>query len=89
MIIILQGLHETLEGSNLDPKEVQRAKQGQKDDFPNGIEECGTDALRFALVSYTSQASHCSQSYGLLQDCLTVSCKAHVWHHAMSIPYLR
>jgi valyl-tRNA synthetase len=28
---------------------------GQKADFPDGIEECGTDALRFALVAYTSQ----------------------------------
>lgn len=28
---------------------------GQQADFPNGIAECGTDALRFALVAYTSQ----------------------------------
>ena len=28
---------------------------GQAADFPDGIEECGTDALRFALVSYTAQ----------------------------------
>ena len=55
--MILQGLHGTLEGSNLDAREIKRAQEGQKADFPNGIEECGTDALRFALVSYTSQAS--------------------------------
>lgn len=41
--------------SNLDEKEIERAKQGQKQDFPNGIPECGTDALRFALCSYMSQ----------------------------------
>jgi hypothetical protein len=41
---------------NLDAKEADRAKSGQQDDFPDGIEECGTDALRFALVSYTTQA---------------------------------
>ena len=41
---------------NLDPKEVAKAKDGQKADFPDGIEECGTDALRFALVAYTTQA---------------------------------
>jgi valyl-tRNA synthetase len=30
----------------------------QKTDFPEGIEECGTDALRFALVAYTTQVRH-------------------------------
>ncbi|KAG2489910.1 hypothetical protein HYH03_011547 [Edaphochlamys debaryana] len=54
--ISLQGLHGTLEGGNLDPKEIERAKSGQKADFPDGIEECGTDALRFALAAYTAQA---------------------------------
>jgi len=29
----------------------------QKQDYPNGIPECGTDALRFALIAYTSQGS--------------------------------
>lgn len=42
-------------GGNLDPKEVEKAKRGQKEDFPNGIDECGADALRFALAAYTSQ----------------------------------
>lgn len=53
--ISLEGLHQTLLGGNLDEKEIERAKAGQKADFPDGIEECGADALRFALVSYTSQ----------------------------------
>jgi valyl-tRNA synthetase len=53
--ISLEGLHKTLMGGNLDPKEVEKAKQGQSADYPEGIEECGTDALRFALVAYTSQ----------------------------------
>ena len=43
---------------NLDPKEVKRAIETQKTDFPDGIEECGTDALRFALVAYTTQAQN-------------------------------
>jgi hypothetical protein len=30
----------------------------QRTDFPEGIEECGTDALRFALVAYTTQVRH-------------------------------
>ncbi|EFN58150.1 hypothetical protein CHLNCDRAFT_141931 [Chlorella variabilis] len=53
--ITLDGLHQTLLGGNLDPKEVEKAASGQRADFPDGIEECGTDALRFALVAYTSQ----------------------------------
>ncbi|KAL8562374.1 hypothetical protein ACOMHN_066088 [Nucella lapillus] len=53
--INLKDLHETLQGYNLDEKEFKKAIEGQKQDYPQGIPECGTDALRFALVSYTSQ----------------------------------
>lgn len=35
--------------------EIDRAIKGQKADFPNGIPECGTDALRYGLLSYTVQ----------------------------------
>lgn len=51
----MQGLHDTLTTGNLSSAEVAKATKGQKVDFPDGIEECGTDALRFALVAYTSQ----------------------------------
>lgn len=51
----MQGLHDTLTTGNLSSAEVEKASKGQKEDFPDGIEECGTDALRFALVAYTSQ----------------------------------
>ncbi|XP_021909857.1 valine--tRNA ligase, mitochondrial 1 isoform X2 [Carica papaya] len=54
--ITLEGLHKRLEEGNLDPKELVVAKEGQVKDFPNGIAECGADALRFALVSYTAQS---------------------------------
>jgi len=53
--ITLEELGKTLEGGNLDPKEVEKAKAGQKSDYPQGIPECGTDALRFALCAYTAQ----------------------------------
>ncbi|XP_041068393.1 valine--tRNA ligase [Carcharodon carcharias] len=53
--ITLEGLHAQLLDSNLDPVEIERAKAGQKSDYPVGIPECGTDALRFALCAYTSQ----------------------------------
>lgn len=57
--ITLEDLHKRLEDGNLDPKELVTAKAGQAKDFPNGITECGADALRFALVSYTAQVCSC------------------------------
>lgn len=54
--ITLEGLHKRLEQGNLDRNELDIAKAGQVKDFPNGIAECGTDALRFSLVAYTAQA---------------------------------
>ncbi|XP_031849268.2 valyl-tRNA synthetase [Nomia melanderi] len=53
--ISLEDLHKQLMDSNLDPKELKRAMEGQKRDYPQGIPECGTDALRFALCAYTTQ----------------------------------
>ncbi|XP_076670453.1 valyl-tRNA synthetase isoform X1 [Andrena cerasifolii] len=53
--ITLEDLHKQLSDSNLDPKELKRAIEGQKRDYPQGIPECGTDALRFALCAYTMQ----------------------------------
>lgn len=50
--ITLDGLHQQLIAGNLDPSEVEKAKRGQSEDFPNGIPECGIDALRFALCSF-------------------------------------
>ncbi|KAL7003273.1 Valine--tRNA ligase, mitochondrial 1 [Sarracenia purpurea var. burkii] len=54
--ITIEGLQKRLEEGNLDPTELEVAKDGQRKDFPNGIPECGADALRFALVSYTAQS---------------------------------
>ncbi|KAJ3340349.1 hypothetical protein HDU83_007111, partial [Entophlyctis luteolus] len=52
--ISLADLQKRLEVGNLDPREVEKAKEGQKRDFPNGIPQCGTDALRFTLLNYSS-----------------------------------
>lgn len=52
--IILEDLHKQLYDSNLDPNEIEKAKAGQKQDYPGGIPECGTDALRFALCAMCS-----------------------------------
>ncbi|KAH0548688.1 valine--tRNA ligase isoform X2 [Cotesia glomerata] len=53
--ITLEELDQQLKESNLDPRELKHAIEGQKRDYPQGIPECGTDALRFALCAYTSQ----------------------------------
>jgi valyl-tRNA synthetase len=52
--IPLQGLHNKLLVGNLNPNEVEKATKYQKTAFPDGIPQCGTDALRFSLVSYTT-----------------------------------
>jgi valyl-tRNA synthetase len=52
--ISLQGLNDQLTQGNLDPKEINKAKANQKTSYPNGIPQCGTDALRFALCAYTT-----------------------------------
>ena len=51
----LKVLFEKLDNGNLPPKEIEKAKKGQAADFPDGIPECGADALRFGLCAYTSQ----------------------------------
>ncbi|KAF8152335.1 tRNA synthetases class I-domain-containing protein [Crassisporium funariophilum] len=49
----LEDLHRKLEEGNLDEREIAKARAGQKKDFPKGIPQCGTDALRFALCAYS------------------------------------
>ncbi|XP_018335932.1 valine--tRNA ligase [Agrilus planipennis] len=49
--VSLEELHQQLLDGNLDTKEIEKAKAGQKQDYPEGIPECGTDALRFALCA--------------------------------------
>lgn len=51
----LQSLQDRLGGGNLPPKEVVRAKKNNELEFPDGIPECGSDALRFGLLAYTVQ----------------------------------
>ncbi|XP_023604357.1 valine--tRNA ligase, mitochondrial isoform X14 [Myotis lucifugus] len=52
----LQVLQEKLRDGNLDPTELAIAAAAQRKDFPHGIPECGTDALRFALCSHGALA---------------------------------
>ena len=61
--IDLQALHDKLKVGNLDPKEIANATKFQKSSFPNGIPECGADALRFSLVAYTTGGKRLSFAY--------------------------
>merc|ERR1719387_448960 len=53
--ISLKDLSEKLKQGNLAQKEIEKAQKGQAEDFPNGIPQCGGDALRFGLLAYTLQ----------------------------------
>ncbi|BHF80648.1 hypothetical protein SprV_0702377600 [Sparganum proliferum] len=53
--ISLPDLQAKLLVGNLDPAELTRATAAQAKDYPKGIPECGTDALRFALCSYRTR----------------------------------
>lgn len=51
----LETLIERLENGNLPQKEIARAKNNIIESFPDGIPECGSDALRFGLLAYCAQ----------------------------------
>lgn len=53
--IPLSGLNKRLDEYNLPQVEYDKAKKGQKEMYPEGMPECGVDALRFALCAYTQQ----------------------------------
>lgn len=47
--ITLQDMQKSLQSGNLDPSELSKATKNQKAEFPKGIPQCGTDALRLSL----------------------------------------
>ncbi|KAH0576603.1 Valine-tRNA ligase [Spironucleus salmonicida] len=51
--ISLKDLHARLREGNLSENEIKLAEKLQKAEFPAGIAQCGTDALRMALCLYT------------------------------------
>ncbi|OXV05687.1 hypothetical protein Egran_06547 [Elaphomyces granulatus] len=58
--IDLESLHAKLRVGNLQEEEIARATKYQKSAFPQGIPECGADALRFTLLSYATGGSDIS-----------------------------
>ena len=53
--ISLEQMKQNLLVGNLPESEVKRALKALEEDFPEGIPQCGSDALRFALLAYTLQ----------------------------------
>eukprot|EP00461_Guttulinopsis_vulgaris_P001160 UN01160 len=53
--VTLDTLLDKLKAGNLSAAEVEKASANQKNEFPQGIQQCGADALRFGLLSYTRQ----------------------------------
>ncbi|KAM6899585.1 valine--tRNA ligase, mitochondrial [Xenentodon cancila] len=67
--VSLQGLEEKVKQGNLDPREQLVAMEAQKKDFPRGIPQCGTDALRFALCSHKMQGDDVTLSVSQVLSC--------------------
>ncbi|KAH7648505.1 valyl tRNA synthetase [Cryptosporidium bovis] len=53
--ITLESLNEKLSEGNLPQSEINKSRENNSKDFPDGIPECGADALRIGLLAYTKQ----------------------------------
>ncbi len=49
----LENLIQKILDGNLDIKEQKSSIKDKEKEFPEGIPECGSDALRFGLIAYT------------------------------------
>ncbi|XP_068603735.1 valine--tRNA ligase, mitochondrial [Brachionichthys hirsutus] len=67
--ISLERLLEKVMEGILEPREQLVAVEAQRTDFPKGIPECGTDALRFALCSNKIQGGEISLSTSQVLSC--------------------
>ncbi|XP_034561604.1 valine--tRNA ligase, mitochondrial isoform X2 [Notolabrus celidotus] len=67
--VSLERLQEKVNEGNLDPREQLVAIEAQRKDFPGGIPQCGTDALRFALCSHRMQGDAISLSVSQVLSC--------------------
>lgn len=51
-------VHESHKKGLISSEELKRAIRGQKTMFPQGIPECGSDALRFTLLSHNVKSKY-------------------------------
>ena len=56
--ISLESMIELLGSGNLPENEVKKVTLEKTKEFPEGITECGADALRFGLLAYLSQGKN-------------------------------
>lgn len=70
----LEALHAQLRVGNLVEREIQLAEKGQKKDFPAGIPQCGTDALRFTLANYSAAGRDINLEINRVEGYRKVSC---------------
>lgn len=52
----LENLKKKVLEGNLPQNEIERNLKSKEQDFPDGIPECGSDALRFGLLAYMQRA---------------------------------
>ncbi|XP_026155453.1 valine--tRNA ligase, mitochondrial isoform X2 [Mastacembelus armatus] len=76
--VTLERLQEKVEEGNFDPRERRVAMEAQRKNFPKGIPQCGTDALRFALCSHKMQGEDISLSISQVLSCRYFCNK--IWH---------
>ncbi|CAN9504193.1 unnamed protein product [Ophioblennius macclurei] len=67
--VSLERLEEKVTEGNIELKEQQVALEAQRKDFPQGIPQCGTDALRFSLCSHRIQGEDVSLSVSQVLSC--------------------
>jgi len=56
--ISLDDMLNLLKSGNLPDSEVKKVTEEKTKEFPEGITECGADALRFGLLAYLSQGKN-------------------------------
>ena len=54
----LDALLQKIKESNLPQKEIDRCMNLRRKEFPKGIPQCSSDALRFSLMTYMSQGTN-------------------------------
>ncbi|KAM9307073.1 valine--tRNA ligase, mitochondrial isoform 2-T2 [Pholidichthys leucotaenia] len=67
--VSLERLQEKVMEGNLDSRERLVAMEAQRKDFPKGIPQCGTDALRFALCLQKIQGEDICLSISEVLSC--------------------